>query len=1024
MHLSSGPSQDLQSQVQLGRGELQEGKEAAASVATCRSKALVILGMHRSGTSALTRVCNLLGARLGGNLMPPTPGNNEAGFWEQQEIADLHDRLLAEFGSRWDDYRAMPEGWQATPKADPYKLELLTILRRDLSDAGVWALKDPRMCRLVPFWLSIVADMGGEPYFLLAIRNPLEVAASLTKRDNLHPSKSVLLWLRHMLDAERGTRGYRRAFVNYDALVADWRQAMVAAFGALGLDCADQIRERGAEIDEFLSVRYRHHAFSVEDLAVDPIVAGWAREAYLILQEMGETQNASLLRRLDQLSAALQDAEQLFAPLLAAEQAELAARQARIEELSRELGAAREESTSGLARFEEKHRVWQAQVADLTRNAELLRSQLVEVEQKAVRDAQRIQHEKAAVELEVAQARSDLEDLRASWSWRLTQPFRLLRAGGPGKIAESWRAARLAARELREILDSNAYDSILLKSLAPVKVEVCTEKVEEMFRWIPQMEIGGDRREALFLHPPAQVTYELTVPPRAVFRAYIALQREVWEKNPGGVQFRVTVAAGGRKRLLKWKARCHPRKMGRHRGWNVCRLSLRRFAGQQVQLTLATSAPPRGTTHYAWAVWGEPVILERKRPLFSAAALGKILSIRGICNLYGRARRLVFERAALEKQVRRTATRRENRAGLRERGSGGLPECKRFALYSSSRGNYFFHEIRDLMAAGFEELGFEVQLRDENEGFNDENDWHMVIAPHEFFQLGVGQELCRKPLPRSLIVVNTEQPSTKWFALARECFAQAHAIWDIDYQSSELLRSQGLACDYLPLGYVAGFRAFQEIEELPLNYGTVFLEKEIRQHSCLDDAIAHRPMDVTFVGQLTPRREEFFARAASHLAGYRCYLKFGDGANPVIPGATTYMNTATMIGLAQRTKILLNIHRGEEMYFEWHRVVMQGIWQGALVITEPCSDAPPFRAGRDFVEASLAELPETIRYYLSSPEGRQEAETIVARGRKTLMENCQMADLLRARICQLFIPRSQAAFWPNDVWEQPGRHYG
>lgn len=986
MHLSNGVSQ-----VQLGRGELQEGNEGVASTSACRSKALFILGMHRSGTSALTRACNLLGARLGGNLMPPTPGNNEAGFWEQQEIADIHDRLLAEFGSRWDDYRAMPAGWHATPKADTHKSEILNILRRDFSDTGLWALKDPRLCRLVPFWLSIAAAMESEPSFLLTVRNPLEVAASLKNRDGLHPSRSVLLWLRHMLDAERDTRGYRRAFVNYEALLADWRREIIGVSTALGLNCADQIRERGAEIDKFLSVRYRHHAFSVEELAVDPIVAGWAREVYLILRELGETQSTGSLRRLDQLRAALHDAEQLFEPLLTAERAEFT------------------------ARLEETKRAWQAQVAEQERNMELARAQLLEMEQESERATQRYQNEKAAMASELTLVQSDLDSMRASLSWRLTEPIRRLGVGVQSrlrKVREPWRIARLAAREVWEGWNGDVYyDLIPLNSLVPVKIDVRTEKVEEMFHWVPQVEIGDDCREALFLHPPAQVTYELTVPQRAIFRAFIALQRDVWEKNPDGVEFRVTVAPVGRKQPLNWKFRCHPRKVEQHRGWNECRLNLRRLAGQQVRLSLATSVPPRGSAHYAWAVWGEPAILQHNTPVRE-----KFLSAHRIYDLY--------VRAAQEKRAHRMAALRQDRASRREKTSGRLPACKRFALYSSSRGNYFFHEIRDLIAAGFEELGFEVQLCDENEGFSGSADWHVVVAPHEFFHLGVGQKLRRKQVPRSLIVVNTEQPSTKWFALARESFSQAHVIWDIDHRSSELMRSHGIACDYLPLGYVAGFQPFEQIAELPLNYGTVFLEKRTRESVSWENQIQRRPIDVAFVGQLTSRRQEFFARAASLLAGYRCYLKFHDESVPAIPGATTHMNTPTMIGLMQRTKILLNIHRGADVYFEWHRIVMQGIWQGALVITEPCGNAPPFQSGRDFVEASLEELTEKIRYYLSSPAGRQEAQAIVARGRKTLMENCRMADFLRERICQLYISRSQASFWPNDVWEEQRQHHG
>ena len=72
---------------------------------TQRPTAILILGMHRSGTSALTRVLNLCGVDLGTRLIPPAAGNNENGFWEHVDAVDMHERLLLQLGRSWSDAR-------------------------------------------------------------------------------------------------------------------------------------------------------------------------------------------------------------------------------------------------------------------------------------------------------------------------------------------------------------------------------------------------------------------------------------------------------------------------------------------------------------------------------------------------------------------------------------------------------------------------------------------------------------------------------------------------------------------------------------------------------------------------------------------------------------------------------------------------------------------------------------------------------------------------------------------------------
>jgi len=115
------------------------------------------------------------------------------------------------------------------------------------------------------------------------------------------------------------------------------------------------------------------------------------------------------------------------------------------------------------------------------------------------------------------------------------------------------------------------------------------------------------------------------------------------------------------------------------------------------------------------------------------------------------------------------------------------------------------------------------------------------------------------------------------------------------------------------------------------------------------------------------------------------------------------MNTATAIGLAQRSKIVLNIHHGDDKYFEWHRIVMHGLWQKALVVSESADDAPPFEPGRDFVAASLQEIPHKLTFYLSSREGRDQAQAIANFGYRTLTEKVRLADRLRQALAQLSI---------------------
>lgn len=282
------------------------------------SAALLVLGMHRSGTSALTRVLNLLGAALPRNLIPAVKESNELGHWESIDLMAIHDEMLASVGSSWHDVTAFPDAWAHSAAAEPFRNRILEVLTRDHSGDSMFVIKDPRVCRFVPFWLDLVDRFGATPHPIVPVRNPLEVARSLERRDGFPIVKGAMLWLRHILDAEHATRERPRSIVTYDALLDDWAAAVETIRRDLGLDWPSAPHQAAPEIEAFLSTSHRHHRCDRETLRTHPQIPGWVSQAYEALIALGRRDDDQAARdRLDAIRAELCIAEHAFGPLLA-----------------------------------------------------------------------------------------------------------------------------------------------------------------------------------------------------------------------------------------------------------------------------------------------------------------------------------------------------------------------------------------------------------------------------------------------------------------------------------------------------------------------------------------------------------------------------------------------------------------------------------------------------------------------------------------------------------------------------------
>jgi hypothetical protein len=206
----------------------------ASSTVQNRRRAIIILGMHRSGTSLLTRMISLLGADLPKSLMAPD-ANNVTGYWESSEICDAVDRILFAAGSAWADWRRFSPVWHLAPEASAPVNDLRNIIQLEFTESDFFVLKDPRLCRVVPMLRKLFDELAIEILPVLILRDPSEVVRSLAKRDQMPRQKAGLLWLRYLLDAEHDTRDLRRVIIDYQELVSDWRAAARKIQDHLGL---------------------------------------------------------------------------------------------------------------------------------------------------------------------------------------------------------------------------------------------------------------------------------------------------------------------------------------------------------------------------------------------------------------------------------------------------------------------------------------------------------------------------------------------------------------------------------------------------------------------------------------------------------------------------------------------------------------------------------------------------------------------------------------------------------------------
>jgi hypothetical protein len=184
-----------------------------------------VLGMHRSGTSALTGMLVQAGFTAPSDLMPASIANPK-GYWESLGILGINEAFLEEMESHWSSSLPLPAGWSESISARKWRTSLINLISEVFGGAQLAMIKDPRFCTLI---------MGLEPWFesrlintsfIIPIRHPLEVANSLLKAEGTSLYKSLRLWIKSIFMTEQATRGFKRKFISFDELIQNPTNAL------------------------------------------------------------------------------------------------------------------------------------------------------------------------------------------------------------------------------------------------------------------------------------------------------------------------------------------------------------------------------------------------------------------------------------------------------------------------------------------------------------------------------------------------------------------------------------------------------------------------------------------------------------------------------------------------------------------------------------------------------------------------------------------------------------------------------
>ena len=493
-------------------GQAQKVGASAPVSPPARRTAVMIVAMHRSGTSALSRALNLLGGDMPPRLIEADQWN-AAGYWESKPIKDLNEEMLVSGGGEWSEWLEFNPDWFKSSAVQRFRDRAIELVGSEFTDSPLFIFKDPRLSILMPFWRSIFDELGIDQVAIHPLRNPVEVARSLERRNNFLMSKGVLLWLRYTLDGERGTRGLRRIFTTFDDLLEDPAGLIERTQDDLGLIWPRNSVKARREIAQFLSADMRHHRDGARVLRSLSYGSDWVFRTYETLMGFAaDGENADGRAALDEVRAQFVAASHAFGTIakdnedrhakiaqLQQDREKAGARQAELESSAAAAQAELDALRAGKVELERNLSSTQERLAALQTGQETAERQLAEArkERDGLRERARSleQHvagsRKQAEELKLAQAEVEARAVKAQEQAEAIQ-----------RAKEALEARHLATqkerdtlREMRAKLEGDLSNAFAAVKDAQQQADAARQKQEESAAAIEEAQRRADEAE-------------------------------------------------------------------------------------------------------------------------------------------------------------------------------------------------------------------------------------------------------------------------------------------------------------------------------------------------------------------------------------------------------------------------------------------------------------------------------------------------------------------------------------------------
>ena len=249
-------------------------KEIRPALGSNATRLICVTGMHRSGTSMVARIVNLLGVHLGdpSDLVQPAD-DNRAGFWEHREIVGLNDEVLATMGGSAAVPPALPTGWELSSALDPLRERATEVIQRLSAGHALAGWKDPRTSLTLPFWRTVAPIQAT----VLVLRHPLEVLRSLIARDSISEGEAARLYVRYNLAALQNDPAC--AVVTFEELFNDADATVERLTHELPLEPPDAMTAE--RLRTWIDPALRHHRLEEQQAA--NASAAVANAVYMLL---------------------------------------------------------------------------------------------------------------------------------------------------------------------------------------------------------------------------------------------------------------------------------------------------------------------------------------------------------------------------------------------------------------------------------------------------------------------------------------------------------------------------------------------------------------------------------------------------------------------------------------------------------------------------------------------------------------------------------------------------------------------